>query len=812
MGGLCSKPTPEPEEPKSRLVKQKSAGPAVKMTNVSNESNKIDDRAHKLFSAVQIQEFRKAFDHFDEDGSGDLTSTEISYVLKEQGIIMKQDELNELLAEIDADGNGTVDFEEFLYAMAIHETGKKTLESLQSTVQRVIKLQRDTLPLFLARNENDPKYWEAEQQRKDHVQRVLKDIEGAEKDIALKKSYSRAAMSQSKSVVKLTKAKSQGSKLRMLRKKEEEEKQAALAKEKEELEALKGANEGVISLSDVLNRTPVTADENDGSVYTYTAFDSNDVYLYNPVSTALVTEVPQTFCMLVNSMVNHVSLVDDQFTPIKNLTLYPEHSDDDHNCFYTVATVPRSCAQVFLCSSHAKGDQVKYSVYCHYDTKTLAHHLATQLSEEEGLKKMDEAVSKGQHQEAVQYAQTVLFRNKDSIDALVTLASAQMALSRYRLATEAAETLLTKPQKVLPSKDPRRLKIREILAYCERARGFYTACIKTCERGLQDFPDSEVLKKEKSICEEEIKKESNPARWNAADSRALACPAEKTRDIQTLARYLTDGFEKDVDKVRAIFRWVTENVEYDGANFRYGTYAETDLTAEGVLHTRKAVCQGYVALFKALCDVVQCESRIVTGYARAGPVDPRTCRVPNHAWVVVNIDDKWSPADPTWSAGILNPDFSFKKTFNNFYWLTSPEIFVNAHLPEDPQYQYIEPNISLEDFISSIYLSSHFFQTGIELLSHKKSVIEGKEKTSLTVVLKETKPDRIFLYSQIKNWDNAKVAPWNHEIVYNEQERTHTLHLPKLEKIGVYELVLYYSFDDHGTYTALLAYRLNVIE
>ena len=87
----------------------------------------------------QKLEFKEAFSLFDKDGDGTIT-TKVEknlihcivcivwdglYYLKELGTVMRSlgqnptdEELEDMIKEIDEDGNGTVDFEEFLVMMS----------------------------------------------------------------------------------------------------------------------------------------------------------------------------------------------------------------------------------------------------------------------------------------------------------------------------------------------------------------------------------------------------------------------------------------------------------------------------------------------------------------------------------------------------------------------------------------------------------------------------------------------------------------------------------------------------------------------
>ena len=61
-----------------------------------------------------MKEFKDAFAIFDKDGGGSITTEELGDVMKSLGQKPTQAELEAMVREIDADGNGEIDFPEFL--------------------------------------------------------------------------------------------------------------------------------------------------------------------------------------------------------------------------------------------------------------------------------------------------------------------------------------------------------------------------------------------------------------------------------------------------------------------------------------------------------------------------------------------------------------------------------------------------------------------------------------------------------------------------------------------------------------------------
>lgn len=69
-------------------------------------------------SAILIYLPFQAFQLFDKDGDGSITTTELGTVMRSLGQSPTEDDLRQMINEVDADGSGTIDFAEFLTLMA----------------------------------------------------------------------------------------------------------------------------------------------------------------------------------------------------------------------------------------------------------------------------------------------------------------------------------------------------------------------------------------------------------------------------------------------------------------------------------------------------------------------------------------------------------------------------------------------------------------------------------------------------------------------------------------------------------------------
>ena len=78
----------------------------------------MNDSNEQIISEDKINEFKEAFNIFDKDKDGYITTKELGDIMKNLGQSPSEAELQDMINEVDIDGNGTIDFKEFLGLMA----------------------------------------------------------------------------------------------------------------------------------------------------------------------------------------------------------------------------------------------------------------------------------------------------------------------------------------------------------------------------------------------------------------------------------------------------------------------------------------------------------------------------------------------------------------------------------------------------------------------------------------------------------------------------------------------------------------------
>lgn len=80
------------------------------------------------FTKEQVAEFKAQFDAFDEDGGGTIENAELKAVLQKCGMAVSDAQVNEMIKEFDTDGDGVLDFGEFLMMMHRFNSGPSERE------------------------------------------------------------------------------------------------------------------------------------------------------------------------------------------------------------------------------------------------------------------------------------------------------------------------------------------------------------------------------------------------------------------------------------------------------------------------------------------------------------------------------------------------------------------------------------------------------------------------------------------------------------------------------------------------------------
>jgi hypothetical protein len=230
----------------------------------------------------------------------------------------------------------------------------------------------------------------------------------------------------------------------------------------------------------------------------------------------------------------------------------------------------------------------------------------------------------------------------------------------------------------------------------------------------------------------------------------------KASSPDSLSFKLTSFYTSDIEKLRAIFRWITGNIAYRTTNYSFykrgkqravieeledSVYESKSLNeriAINVLNQREAVCDGYARLFKVLCDYAGLRSEIITGYARTSIGRAGSQFKPNHRWNAVLIDSAWHLLDVTWASGFISYSDQFVKAYDDYYFLTPPEHFIKDHYPQDYRWTLLPDPPTLQEFYRTPFKHSAFSKYSILSFAPGKGVIEASLGDTINIELTMT--------------------------------------------------------------------------
>ena len=232
----------------------------------------------------------------------------------------------------------------------------------------------------------------------------------------------------------------------------------------------------------------------------------------------------------------------------------------------------------------------------------------------------------------------------------------------------------------------------------------------------------------------------------------------KTTDVVKLTNELTSQYNNELDKVRSIFVWITNNIQYDYKEYRKilkgktETYSiegrnekeiaekrkklEEERYSESIKRTlskRKGVCQDYAELFNDMCKSIHIRSGMIDGSTKdiTGQYIPD-----NHAWNWVEIKGKTYLLDATWASGYLDYNKGkYTRQFNEGFFLTPASIFVVNHYPSESKWQLLNDKVSLEEFKEFPAVGQGFFKYKVKSFSPKVSKVALK-KNKFEIALK----------------------------------------------------------------------------
>ena len=160
-------------------------------------------------------------------------------------------------------------------------------------------------------------------------------------------------------------------------------------------------------------------------------------------------------------------------------------------------------------------------------------------------------------------------------------------------------------------------------------------------------------------------------------------------EIQRISDEICEGIDSDYEKLRAISRWVSDNIYYDHPAYNKGAPQEC-LSLEYMLLNRASVCGGYSNMTSALCAAQGIRCLNISGMA----VNNQRCFLQDriggfHEWNVAEIDGKRIIIDAGWNSGNSlqsNGTLSSKPSYYHYFDI-GEEVFALNHKAQSAEYR-----------------------------------------------------------------------------------------------------------------------------
>lgn len=258
------------------------------------------------------------------------------------------------------------------------------------------------------------------------------------------------------------------------------------------------------------------------------------------------------------------------------------------------------------------------------------------------------------------------------------------------------------------------MKYLVLLIYLTCSFSFFTSCsIETAETAQRNSS---------ADSSERIDSKKNTEQLQSTFSNGQ----RNFKTVKDLANFVTRGASNDYEKAALAYSWIANNISYDDAAFNRGNVKET--SAETVLKTRKAVCNGYCNLFNKVCKELGIESIRIEGYPKGyGYQQGTKIAKADHAWNAVKLNGGWKLVDVTWGAGYgkkIGGRLQTVDKYDPYYFDTDPHEFLFKHLPSNKKHQYISDPISKTQFEQLPIAKPGLFQLGIsarDIMEQSKS-------------------------------------------------------------------------------------------
>ncbi|KAL7672981.1 hypothetical protein ACOME3_007856 [Neoechinorhynchus agilis] len=240
------------------------------------------------------------------------------------------------------------------------------------------------------------------------------------------------------------------------------------------------------------------------------------------------------------------------------------------------------------------------------------------------------------------------------------------------------------------------------------------------------------------------------------DAQAIEVAQYDQSSYTELVSALTSDLSTELEKARAIFRWITDVLK-DLNCMSFDEDLDSD-TPMGLLRGIKYGTETYHTLFMRLCSYAGLDCVNIKGHSKSFGYEPGYRFDSDsflNTWNAVLIDGEWRFVQCNWGARHLvmckdskskvssgkSIDFDCEITktgyaenggavkdkieyeYDEHYFLTDPDEFIFEFFPFEPRWQLLPQPLTIEQFEQLPFVRSLFFHYSLDFINQKQAVI-----------------------------------------------------------------------------------------
>lgn len=214
------------------------------------------------------------------------------------------------------------------------------------------------------------------------------------------------------------------------------------------------------------------------------------------------------------------------------------------------------------------------------------------------------------------------------------------------------------------------------------------------------------------------------------NSRFISSLPPMTTAITLSTTYVCRPYRSDVQRLRAIFTWVSEKIVWED-DYGMGGVGADGMDTRKVIQSKRGCAEEYAVLVAEMCAAASLPCEVVRGYLKAPGDIPELGIMPraNHWWNAVLVDNEWRIMD----ACLASPSFPRRgqylsgggssSTADPWWFLVQPSEACYTHIPEHHTQQHLCPPVAHEILQNLPCAGPPYFRNGLQLMDFNTSLL-----------------------------------------------------------------------------------------